>query len=65
MKVRPIVFWSHLVAGVTAGIVILMMSVTGVLLTYERQIVAWMEDSYVAEPDSDSVPLSADRYKPA
>jgi uncharacterized iron-regulated membrane protein len=33
-----VVFWCHLVAGVAAGIVILIMSVTGVLLTYEQQI---------------------------
>lgn len=38
---RKILFWSHLSVGVVAGLVILMMSVTGVLLTYERQIVAW------------------------
>lgn len=36
--VRKTIFWIHLICGVTAGLVILMMSVTGVLLTYERQI---------------------------
>ena len=61
MKVRPILFWSHLAAGVTAGVVILMMSVTGVLLTYERQMVAWIEDGYLAEPVNESEPLSADQ----
>ncbi|MBC7929558.1 MAG: PepSY domain-containing protein, partial [Rubrivivax sp.] len=30
-------------AGTTAGIVILIMSVTGVLLMYERQITAWAD----------------------
>ena len=43
MSFRTILFWTHLVAGVTAGIVILVMSVTGVLLTYEKQLVAWAE----------------------
>ena len=33
-------------AGVTAGIVILLMSVTGVLLTYERQMIAWSDSHY-------------------
>jgi len=42
---RKVFFWSHLVSGVLAGLVILMMSVTGVLLTYERQILAWAEQS--------------------
>ena len=41
MKVfRNILFWMHLVSGVVAGIIILLMSVTGVLLTYERQMLA-------------------------
>jgi len=43
---RKIIFWSHLISGVSAGLVILMMSVTGVLLTYERQILAWAEKSH-------------------
>lgn len=37
---RKILFWCHLTAGVLAGIVILIMSATGVLLTYEKQIIA-------------------------
>lgn len=40
---RKVIFWSHLAAGVTAGVVILIMSVTGVLLTYERQIQRWAD----------------------
>jgi uncharacterized iron-regulated membrane protein len=43
------VFWSHLILGLTAGLVILIMSVTGVLLTYEKQIVAWVDRSYLNE----------------
>src|SRR5262245_27644381 len=40
---RKILFWIHLLAGVVAGLVILIMSVTGVLLTYEKQIIAWAD----------------------
>jgi uncharacterized iron-regulated membrane protein len=40
---RKILFWCHLTVGVIAGIVILIMSVTGVLLTYEKQIIAWAD----------------------
>jgi uncharacterized iron-regulated membrane protein len=47
---RKILFWSHLACGVTAGLVILMMSFTGVLLTYERQILAWVERSDYVSP---------------
>ena len=41
MKLRTLIFWPHLIAGVVAGVVILVMSVTGVILTYERQLIAW------------------------
>ncbi len=50
MKLRKAVFWLHLIAGVVAGLVILIMSVTGVLLTYERQITAWADREYWAAP---------------
>ncbi len=35
---RTIVFWTHLVTGVLVAIVVLLMSVTGVALTYQRQL---------------------------
>lgn len=35
---RKVLFWAHLVSGIAAGLVIFMMSFTGVLITYERQI---------------------------
>src|SRR5262245_6081948 len=41
MTLRALIFWPHLIAGVLAGAIILVMSVTGVALTYERQLVAW------------------------
>ncbi len=40
---RTVFFWLHLALGVAAGAVILAMCVTGVLLTYEKQMVAWMD----------------------
>ncbi|HVF92650.1 MAG TPA: PepSY-associated TM helix domain-containing protein, partial [Blastocatellia bacterium] len=42
-RFRKILFWCHLPVGVIAGLVILLMSGTGVLLTYERQITAWAD----------------------
>ena len=42
-KLRKIIFWCHLPVGVIAGIVILNMCVTGVLLTYEKQITSWAD----------------------
>jgi uncharacterized iron-regulated membrane protein len=40
---RKTLFWSHLLAGVTGGIVIFMMSATGVILMYEHQLVEYAE----------------------
>lgn len=40
---RTVLFWIHLVAGVVAGAVILLMSVTGVALTYEKQMLEWAD----------------------
>jgi uncharacterized iron-regulated membrane protein len=42
-QIHKIIFWCHLTAGVFAGVVILIMSVTGVLLTYERQLTYWAD----------------------
>ncbi len=42
---RKTIFWIHLSAGVLASIVVLTMSVTGVLLTYERQMKRWAAES--------------------
>jgi uncharacterized iron-regulated membrane protein len=54
---RQTIFWLHLVCGVSTGLVVLMMSVTGVLLTYERQIVAWAEHQDYAPPSAAAAPL--------
>lgn len=40
---RKIIFWCHLLCGVIAGVIILTMSVTGVLLTYEKQMMLWAD----------------------
>ena len=49
LPLRRVVFWLHLCAGVAAGLVILLMSVTGVLLAYEKQIIRWA-DGYHGAP---------------
>jgi uncharacterized iron-regulated membrane protein len=56
--VRSTIFWIHLVCGVATGLVVLMMSVTGVLLTYERQMLAWAERGSYVEPAPGSRRLS-------
>ena len=54
---RTLVFWPHLLAGVSAGVLILLMSVTGVLLTYERQFVAWSDRAYRSMPSAGATRL--------
>ncbi len=55
MSLRTLVFWLHLLVGVTAGAVILFMSATGVLLAFEPQITEWLErDRRVVTPPPDA-----------
>ena len=53
MTLRTFIFWPHLIAGVVAGVVILVMSVTGVVLTYERQLIAWSDRAFTSRPAAD------------
>ena len=55
MSIRKMLFWTHLVAGCVAGAIVLVMSLTGVLLTYERQILARVERGpFRSDPPSGS-----------
>jgi uncharacterized iron-regulated membrane protein len=57
MSLRKLILWLHLPVGVTAGLVILVMSLTGVLLAYERQITAWADRNYRAVPPTPATRL--------
>jgi uncharacterized iron-regulated membrane protein len=43
MKFRKALFWAHLAAGLAAGVVILSMAASGILMAYEPQLTAWAE----------------------
>ena len=60
MTFRDLLYWPPLVCGVTAGILIFIMSVTGVLLTYERQMISWAEGDYDRSAPTDKKVLSVD-----
>src|SRR5262245_20104647 len=48
---RKGLFWIHLAAGVAASLVVFIMCVTGALLGFERQILAWADrGSYRSAP---------------
>lgn len=59
---RKVLFWMHLCTGLFAAIVVVIMSVTGVLLTYELQLQQWEAGGTVAVPESpekERLPLEA------
>ncbi|HEX3355797.1 MAG TPA: PepSY-associated TM helix domain-containing protein, partial [Tepidisphaeraceae bacterium] len=49
---RKVLFWIHLVVGLTVGLAIASMAVTGSMMAFERPIVAWAEraDSAACAP---------------
>jgi uncharacterized iron-regulated membrane protein len=50
-RLRSILFWLHLSAGVVAGVVILIMSLTGVLLAFKPQIQRFVDrDVRIVQP---------------
>ncbi len=55
-RIRKAIFWVHLGAGILAGVIILVMSVTGVLLTYERQLTE-RADGFSLTPGQQTVGL--------
>jgi len=57
---RKILFWAHLSCGIAAGLIILLMSATGVLLTYERQMLDAAARSNNVEVTVGTPRLSAD-----
>jgi uncharacterized iron-regulated membrane protein len=54
---RPALFWLHLVAGVVAGGVVLVMSLTGAILTYQRQVTAWSSGTVAVPAGGVRLPL--------
>ncbi|MBB4659465.1 PepSY-associated TM helix domain-containing protein [Parvularcula dongshanensis] len=58
---RRILFWLHLAAGVLCGVIVLFMSATGVLLTYEHAMLRAAADAVRVEAPTgaERVPLDA------
>ena len=60
MTPRRFLFWIHLTAGSVAGLVIFVMSVTGVLLAYKRQIINWADRTFQSQPAAGGQRLPVD-----
>jgi uncharacterized iron-regulated membrane protein len=58
-RIRSLLFWTHLGLGLSAGLLILLMCVTGVLLGFERQMIAWIDGAPRLEA-SGAAPLPLD-----
>ncbi len=50
--IRSVFFWTHLAIGLSAGLLILLMSVTGVMLGFERQMIARIDGAPRVEASS-------------
>ncbi|MBI3792493.1 MAG: PepSY domain-containing protein, partial [Gemmatimonadetes bacterium] len=59
-RIRAVLFWVHLVMGTTAGVVILVMSVTGAMLGFEREIVDAIDGAPKATVPAGAVRLPLD-----
>jgi uncharacterized iron-regulated membrane protein len=62
MTFRKVLFWMHLVAGVVAGTVILVMCVTGTLLTFQQSVRRFIErdQRFVSLPEPRAARLDVD-----
>jgi uncharacterized iron-regulated membrane protein len=61
MTFRKILFWTHLVIGLTAGGVIAVVAFTGATMAFEQQVIAWAERDLrrvtPPTPDAPRLPL--------
>ncbi|MEZ5385853.1 MAG: PepSY-associated TM helix domain-containing protein [Prosthecobacter sp.] len=56
-----LIFWGHLIAGLLAGVVILSMAVSGLLIAYEVQIMEWANrDLRVTPPAANTAHLDVE-----
>ena len=60
-RIRTVFFWIHLTAGLLAGLVVLVMSATGVLLAFEKQLVYYADTRNISlTPPPSATPLPID-----
>ncbi|MAJ09444.1 PepSY-associated TM helix domain-containing protein [Ponticaulis sp.] len=60
MSFRRIIFWSHLATGCVAGLFVLLMSVTGILLMYEHHLPLAILDSVEVEAPEGAARMTVD-----
>ncbi len=58
---KKLIFWLHLCCGISLGLVVFTMSVTGVILTYEKQMARWADGFDVRPPSPEAQRLGLSR----
>lgn len=59
-RIRTVLFWAHLVLGVTTAAVALMLCVTGTLLAFELPVTRWADRQLVTAPADAVSPASVE-----
>ena len=57
MSFRRIIFWLHLVAGLFTGILVAIMSVTGIAIAFEEEILQWVDRDLITHNEETSAHL--------
>lgn len=61
MNIRKLFFWLHLIIGCSAAVFIFLMSLTGVALTYERQLISMAEYNDYPAAELNSVRITVEK----
>jgi uncharacterized iron-regulated membrane protein len=61
MTFRKTIFWLHLGAGLTAGLIVAIMSVTGIALAFEQEILAYIDRDVRTVPAPNSTALTLEQ----
>ncbi|MBC7983558.1 MAG: PepSY domain-containing protein, partial [Candidatus Obscuribacterales bacterium] len=66
MTIRKSIFWLHLGSGLTAGIIVAIMSATGVAIAFEAEILQWIDrDVRTVVVPANATPLTLDQLDAA
>jgi len=56
-RLRKLLFWTHLVAGMTGALFIFCLAATGICIAYETEVIALLEKLHEVTPPADAAPL--------
>lgn len=64
-KVNNVITWLHLWMGLISGIIVVVVSITGCLFSFQKEISSWVyaEEFFVTPPSKDATPLPLSELK--